>query len=566
MYHRILTLLALPSLCFASASGDAVATSVDLSNGVNPPAMRPEVSGRSGAVVAGHPLAAEAGLDVLRRGGNATDAAVTMAAMLTVLRPHMNGVGGDAFALFYSGSDQVVEALNASGRAGELATPEYYRERGHERVPGTGALAVTVPGVVAGWQDALQRHGSIRLAEALEPAIRVAREGFVVSDKLAQDLESASARLNPAGQKTYRPGGEALRAGDLLKSPELAETLQQLADQGPQHLYGGELGVVVTDFLEQSGSALRLEDFAAHQSEWTDPISTDFHGYRIHTSPPNSQGVVLLQMLAMAEQLPLSQRAPRSAQLLHDLVEIQKLAFADRDRWVADPDFSDTDAQARLLATLLDPEYLATRVAQISPQAAHQRSSGIAEPDGDTVYLMAVDADGNAVSWIQSVFGVFGSDLIVPDTGIVLQNRGAGFTLEDGHPNQIAPGKRPFHTLMAGLVTHPDGRFHMTIGTPGGSGQPQFILQTLIETLVHHQSPQQAVEAPRFRVGSGTQLYLDHRFSPQLRSALESRGHHLIPTPAWTPTFGSLQIIQQLPNQTLRTGSDLRRESAARAY
>lgn len=566
---RIAALAALflltPAILFADVPSDSVATSVEPVEATVGPAMRPEVSGSSGAVVAGHPLAAQAGLDVLRGGGSATDAAVTMAAMLTVLRPHMNGVGGDAFALFYSAEDQSVEVLNASGRAGELACPEYYRERGHERVPGVGALAVTVPGVVAGWADALERHGSLSLAEALEPAIRVAREGFVVSDKLAEDLRSASARLNPAGQAIYRPEGNPLTAGELLQSPDLANTLQGLAEQGPGLFYGGELGARVAEFLEQEDSALRLGDFAAHRSEWTTPVSVRFQGYQIHTTPPNSQGLVLLQMLAMADQLPLSEHEPQSAWLLHQLVEIQKLAFADRDRWIADPAISGPSVE-KLSTRLLDTEYLTERIREITPQAAQRRSSGIADFDGDTVYLMAVDADGNAVSWIQSVFGVFGADLIVPDTGIVLQNRGAGFTLEDGHPNQIAPGKRPFHTLMAALVTREDGALHMTIGTPGGSGQPQFILQTLIESLVHHRSPQQAVEAPRFRVGSGAQLYIDHRLPEPLRQHLESKGHHLIPTPAWTPAFGSLQIIQSHPSGTLRTGSDLRRESAARAY
>ena len=531
--------------------------------------IRPEVNGRTGAVVSEHPLATAAGYEVLRAGGNATDAVVTMAAVLSVVRPHMNGVGGDAFGLFYEPDSRAVTALNGSGRAAAGATPAFFRDQGMERMPGSGPLSVTVPGAVSAWAAALERYGTISLARALAPAIRIAEDGFVVTTTLEEDLAGAD-RLNEGGQAIYRPGGQPVRAGDVLRSPALAATLRRLAGEGPGALYGGVLGASLVDFLRQRGSPLALSDFAAHEASWTEPASIPFRGHRVHAMGPNSQGTVLLQMLGMAETLPLDERAPGSAALLHDLVELKKLAFADRDRWIADPDATDVP-----LDRLLDPAYLRERARLIGEDAAGRRDPGFggatagtegADDHGDTVFAMAVDSAGNAVSWIQSLFSSFGSRLVDPATGIVLQNRGAGFTLADGHPNQVAPGKRPFHTLMPALVTGPDGAFAMTLGTPGGHGQSQSLLQTLIPIVVHGWAPQRAVEAPRFRSEAGRELLVEARLPADVRAALAARGHELDVIPGWTATFGSVQVIQRLPSGALRTGADMRREASALAY
>jgi len=544
--------------------------------GTPEPDIRPEVGGMNGAVVSGHPLAAQAGYEVLRQGGNAVDAAVTMAAILAVVRPHMNSVGGDAFALFYDASTGEVTALNASGRSAALATPEFYAEQGLERMPGIGPLSVTVPGAVSAWSAALERYGTLSFSRALQPAIQAARDGFMVSRTLAEDLYNDAARLNEAGQAIYRPGDRPLESGELLRSPALAGTLEQLADQGPGALYGGPIGETLAAFLEAEGSPLRASDFAAHTPEWTTPISIPFQGRVVHTVPPNSQGLVLLQMLGMAEALPLDRRTPNSPELLHELVEIKKLAFADRDRWIADPAFGEVPVDR-----MLDLDYLRRRAGLIPARAAEEDPEpgfggelvalfmGEGEgptDDGDTVYLMAVDRWGNAVSWIQSLFSSFGSRLVEPTTGVVLQNRGSGFTLQEDHPNRVAPGKRPLHTLMATMVTGEDGSFEMTVGTPGGAGQPQFIAQTLVQALAFGLSPQHSIEAPRFRSGSGAQLAVEARIPAPVRGELERRGHALDVAQGWTANFGNMQMIHRLPSGMLRTGADMRREGAAMAY
>jgi gamma-glutamyltranspeptidase / glutathione hydrolase len=534
-----------------------------------PPAIRPEVSGLHGAVVAGHPLAAAAGYEVLRAGGNATDAAVTMAGVLAVVRPHMNGVGGDAFGLFYSEDARQVRALNASGRAARAATPAWFAERDVTSMPGSGALAVTVPGAVSAWEAALEAYGTITLAEALAPAIRLAEEGFVVTRTLAADLGGAL-RLNQAGRDIYAPGGERMREGDLLRSPALGAALRRISEEGSRALYGGEVGQALVRFLQSEGSPLASEDFAAHTPEWMEPASIPFMGRTVHATPPNSQGIVLLQMLGMLEARGIRAESPFDPAYLHVMAEARKLAFADRDRWVADPA---TDPAP--LGRLLSPAYLAERARLIGDEAAGSVEPGFgagetggepASGDGDTVYLLAVDADGNAVSWIQSLFAAFGSRLVDPATGIVLQNRGAGFTLEEGHPNRIAPGKRPFHTLMATMVTDADGRFEVAIGTPGGHGQSQTVAQGLMQMFAFGMSPQQAAEAPRFRGEGGRRMLIESRMPAPTLLGLADRGHSLSEVDGWTATFGGLQIIRREANGLLRTGADMRREAASMAY
>ncbi len=548
-----------------------VATSEQIAPELAGSDIRPEVGGLRGAVVSEHPLASQVGYEVLRAGGNAVDAAVSMAGVLAVVRPHMNSVGGDMFGLFYEADTGQVTALNASGAAGSVGTPSFFTDKGLTRVPGSGAGSVTVPGAVSGWAAALERYGSISLAEALEPAIQVAEEGFMVSATLAEDLHEASARLNPAGQAVYRPGGEPLQAGDLLRSPQLAASLRMLAEQGPQAMYGGELGQSIAAFIEAEGGHLRPQDFAAHEPQWLDPVSISFRGREVYTMPPNSQGIVALQMLTMADTLPLETLGSNSPELLHYLVEYSKLAFADRDRWVADMRMAEVP-----VPQLLDADYLQRRAATVTEMAALEVEAGFGDEifvaanakvdeGGDTVYLMVVDAEGNAVSWIQSLYGTFGSNLMDPATGIVLHNRGAGFSLVEGHPNQVAPGKRPMHTLMNLLVTNADG-FEMAVGTPGGGGQPQFVVQGVIQSLIFGMSPQQAVEAPRFRAGNGAELGLESRLPPATREALAARGHEVSVTEGWTADYGSLQMIQKLPNGILRPGADMRREAAAMAF
>lgn len=555
---------------FSEAGG--VQTAVVVPESLQRPDIRPESGGLKAAVVSEHPLATQIGYQILREGGNAADAAVAMAAVLAVVRPHMNGIGGDTFALYYDAEEKTVTALNASGRAGQLATPDFYTAQGLERMPFSGALSITVPGAVSAWEAMLERYGSRELAELLAPAIEIAEQGFMVTSTFAEDAAESAPDLNAAGQAIYFPDGQPLQEGDILVSADLAASLRLIAEQGAGVLYGGELGKRVAAFLESEGSPIRAADFASHKAEWTEPARMAFQGRNVYTVQPNSQGIVLLQMLAMIDTLPLDNRVNNSPELLHELVEITKLAFADRDRWIADMAMAEVP-----VSDLLDPDYLTQRAGSISATAALAYQSGLGEPvfndtgegpaeDGDTIFLTVVDEQGNAVSWIQSLFGSFGSKLVAPGTGIVLQNRGAGFTLEENHPNQVAPGKRPFHTLMATMLIDGDGEFELAIGTPGGSGQPQFISQTLLKTLVFGLSPQQAVESPRFRIGNGTGLSLESRLPEASISGLAALGHDVEIVSGWTANFGSVQVIQRLPNGVLRTGADMRREAASLAY
>lgn len=558
--------------CRTAPAGEAnlsVALGDTTSSSAPGPGIRPEVGGLHGAVVSSHPLASTVGLEVLREGGNAIDAVVTMAAVLAVVRPHMNGVGGDAFGLIFDAETRRISAFNGSGGAAAGAVPEFYRTQGLTRVPGSGPLSVTVPGAVAAWGSVLERHGTISFADALGPAISIAEEGFMVTRTLAEDIAGAD-QLNEGGQAIYYPNGRPAVAGDALRSPALAETLRTLAAEGPSALYGGDVGRSIAGFLEGLGSPLRLSDFAAHTTEWTDPISIEFQGRTVHTTRPNSQGIVLLQMLGMADGLDLDGYQPNSSELLHQLIEFKKLAFADRARWVADPATASVPMDG-----LLAPTYLRERRALVQDAASPGQSPGLGGPlagafategNGDTVFIIAVDRWGNAVSWIQSLFATFGSGLVDPQTGVVLQNRGSGFTLEEGHPNQVAPGKRPFHTLMATMVTDDQGDFEIAIGTPGGDVQPQAVAQVLIQLLPFDMSPQRAVEAPRFRSNSGLNLALEDRLPENVRSELEARGHAVELTSGWTAPFGGMQVIQRLPSGVLRTGADMRREATALAY
>lgn len=537
-----------------------------------PVTNRPDVRGTHGAVSSDHPLATQAGMSVLQAGGNAVDAAVAMAAVLAVVRPHMNGVGGDAFVMMYEGASGTVTALNGSGRAGALATPAFFRDKGLDEVPSTGAMSVSVPGAVAAWVDIHARYGSLPFAQLLAPAIGYARDGFPVSWRLADDIRTQGGSLNEAGKAQYMPGGEVPAVGSLLKNPALAATLERIARQGKAGFYQGPVAERLAAFLESEGGYLRAPDLAAHTSTWFEPLRVEYAGLEMLALPPSTQGVTQLQMFEMAKAFPLKEMGHNTSRYLHTLVEVKKLAFADRDRWVGDPDKADVP-----VARLLDPAYLAQRATLVDP--AHAAASvepgfgaegasevGDRDDHGDTVYLTVVDQWGNGVSWIQSLFAGFGSGLFEPETGVMLQNRGSLFTLEDGHPNQVAPGKRPFHTLspMLGLQ---DGKLAFTLGTPGGDSQPQSLLQIVNNLLFFDMTPQQAIEAPRFRSNSGLNLQLEDRVPASVQAELAALGHNIRIVHDWTATFGGAQMIRIEPRfGTLTVGSDPRREAYGLAY
>ena len=535
---------------------------------------RPDVRGQIGAVSAGHPLAAQAGLRVLQDGGNATDAIIAMAGVLAVVRPHMNGIGGDAFGIFYNGETGEVTALNASGRSGALATPEFFAVAELDRIPSIGPLSVSVPGAVAGWIDAHDRYGSMNFAELLSTGIDYARNGFAVSSRLAQDFEEQGQNLNDAGRDLYLPNSNPPKVGSLLRNPQLANSLEIVADQGKEGFYNGSIAQKLSAFITEQGGYLRQGDFASHTSTWVTPLRGDYLNHEFVVMPPNTQGVTQLALFEMAKSHDLASMTQNSADYLHTLVELKKLAFADRDRWVADPNSANVPVDQ-----LLDADYLKNRAQLINMSVAaesaepgfgdeiHAEPNGNRSDAGDTVFITAVDQWGNAVSWIQSNFAGFGSGLLDEATGILLHNRGALFTLETGHPNQVAPDKRPYHTLSPTMALYPSGEFAFTLGTPGGDSQTQTILQITHNMLVFGMTPQQAIEAPRFRSLGGLRLAIEDRVSEEALLDLRQRGHLLNLVEGWTATFGGAHMIHHDPETgVLTAAADPRREAYAIAY
>jgi gamma-glutamyltranspeptidase/glutathione hydrolase len=564
--------LATLGACSAPESADDGTDSVVTT--VYAPQNRPDVRGTIGAVSAGHPLAAQAGLAVLHDGGTATDAIIAMAGVLAVTRPHMNGVGGDAFGIFYEGATGEVSALNASGRSGALATPEFFAAAGVDAVPQSGALSVSVPGAVAGWVDAHERFGTKPFAELLQPAIHFARDGFAVSTRLSMDFADQGGNLNDFGRALYLPNdGAPPEVGSLLRNPELAASLETIARRGKAGYYTGDIGRKLAAFVEAQGGHLRAADFAAHTSTWVEPLRASYLDRTFVVMPPNTQGPAQLALMEMAKAYDMAGMGHNSAPYLHTLIELKKLAFADRDRWVADPDKADVP-----VARLLDPDYLRERAALVDPARAaenvapgfgddHDGTDEEMDDRGDTVYLTAVDQWGNAVSWIQSNFAGFGSGLLEPETGILLHNRGALYTLEDGHPNQVAPEKRPYHTLSPMMALHDDGSFAFTLGTPGGDSQPQSLIQIAHNLLLFGMTPQEAIEAPRFRSMSGVGVSLEDRVTPETARGLMALGHNLRLIAGWTATFGGAQMIVYDPEHgVLTVASDPRREAYGLAY
>ena len=563
------------------ALGCAPETAADAEEAFTPqttvyaPQNRPDVRGTHGAVSADHPLAAQAGLRVLQNGGNATDAIIAMAGVLAVVRPHMNGIGGDAFGIFYDGETGEVSALNASGRSGAMATPEFFEAAGETRIPQSGALSVSVPGAVAGWVDAHERYGSVDFAALLEPAIDYARNGFPVTTRLALDFAEQGDDLNEPGHALYLPGGEPPPVGALLRNPPLASSLERVARSGKAGFYRGDIAERLAAFVEAEGGHLRASDFAAHTSTWVEPLRGEYLGHTFLVMPPNTQGPAQLALMEMSKAHDVASMGHNSAPYLHTLIELKKLAFADRDRWIADPEHADVP-----LDRLLDPEYLRARAALVDPErAAESVEPGFGADElstqddedqndaGDTVYLTAVDRWGNAVSWIQSNYAGFGSGLLEPETGILLHNRGALYTLEEGHPNQVAPGKRPYHTLTPMMALGSDGGFAFTLGTPGGDSQTQSLLQIVNNMLVFGMTPQEAVEAPRFRSSGGLSVAIEDRVPADALTALAALGHDLRLVQGWTATFGGAQMIVFDPDTgTLTAAADPRREAYALAY
>ena len=488
------------------------------------PTIRSPLMARN-VVATSQALASQAGLRMLLKGGNAVDAAIAAAAALTIVEPVSNGLGSDNFAILWDG--QQLHGLNASGVAPAAWNPAYFRRKHGEAMPMRGWDTVTTPGAVAGWVALSQRFGKLPFADLFEPAIELAERGHgvgrIVADKWAR--QAPLLKDQPGFAATFLPRGRAPEPGERFVFSEAGATLRRIALTKGEAYYRGEIAEALVAHSSANGGSMTLSDLADFRPEWVTPIRKDFAGHTVHEIPPNGQGIAALMALGMLDKLDLGRLPVDSAESQHLQIEAMKLAFADTYRWVADARFM-TEVSA---ADLLSDGYLAERAKLIDSKRATDFAHGT-PPSGGTIYLSAADESGMMVSLIQSNYMGFGSGIVVPGTGVSLQNRGYGFTLDDKHPNVVAGGKRPFHTIIPGFLTREvDGqtRPQMSFGVMGGNMQPQGHLQTLVRMLTHRQQPQAACDAPRWKVGSGLAVDFESTMAPELVADLQRLGHKI---------------------------------------
>jgi len=513
-----------------------------------------------------HHLASMAAARILIEGGNAVDAAIAANAVLTVVYPHNCSLGGDAFWLIYHSSTGKLRGLNGSGRSPYSATREFFKDQGMSQIPLRGILPVTVPGVVDSWCTMLEEYGSRELREVLRPAIHYAREGFPVGEKLSRWIKYAAPVLSacPTSKKIFLRGGRASELGEILVQRDLARTLDKLAKGGREVFYEGDISESIVKFCRQNGGLLSEQDFTDHKSDWIEPIGASYRGYGVYEFPPNSQGVAALLGLNIVEGFDLAPLGHLSAQSIHLMVEAKKLAFADRDRYVSDPERSDIPVEE-----LISKSYGRKRRRKIDLCKAMGRPSPGNPFGGDTVYLATLDKDGNAVSLIQSIYFDFGCGMVAGDTGILLQNRGAYFSLSDDHVNRLEPHKRTLHTLAPAMMFEND-ELRMVFGTMGGDGQPQTHLQLVTNIVDFGMNIQEAIEAPRWlhgrvEIGELEQvLNLEEGIRPAVVRELRRKGHRVRVLERWNEKFGHAQAIFIHPSsKVLMGGADPRGDGVA---
>jgi gamma-glutamyltranspeptidase/glutathione hydrolase len=516
-----------------------------------------------GMVASSQYLATQAGVSILQQGGNAIDAAIATAAALNVVEPMMTGLGGDLFALVYIKEKGELKALNASGRAPYAASLEKVKSLGFQKVPETGIHAVTVPGTLDGWCTLLESCGTMKLEQVLSPAIVLAEKGFPVTETIAYWWQVSQPKLekDTAAAQTYLPGGHVPESGEIFMQPDLAGTFRKIAREGRDVFYRGEIAEAIAACSENHGGLIAIEDLKDHKSEWVTPISTGYRGYEVYECPPNGQGLVTLLALNLLEGYGLDTFEHNSPGYLHLLTEALKLAFADGAGYIADPAFVNIPLQQ-----LLSKKYAESRKSLIDESRASEKvTAGILGKDGDTVYLAAMDKDGNSISLINSLYQAFGSGIVVDGTGICLQNRGALFSLEKGHPNAIAPHKRPYHTIIPAMVFRED-RLFLTFGVMGGFMQPQGQLQALLNIIDFGMDVQAALDAPRFRyIQDSNECAFEPGIPDSVLKALAKKGHSVVRLDdPYSQQFGGGQIIMVHPgNGALVGGSDPRKDGCA---
>lgn len=497
-------------------------------------ATRSEVISTQGMVAASHPLAAQVGIDILKMGGTAVDAAIAVNAALGLMEPTSNGIGGDLFAIVWDNNEKKMYGLNASGPAPLALTLEHLKKKGLERVPYYGPLPWTVPGCVAGWFELHKKFGKLPMKKILEPTINYAENGFPLSELIAYYWKRSVLRFKEYEnfQKLYAPNGKILKKGDIFRNPELANTLRLLAQKGRDAYYKGEIAKAIVKYSKRVGGFFQYKDFANFKAEWVTPLGVNYRGYDVWELPPNGQGIAALQMLNMLKSFDLKSMGHNSSQYLHTLIEIKKVVYEDRSRFYADPKFSKLP-----IKTLLSDEYARKRLEYFDPHKANKKIpyGDLELEHGDTIYLTVVDKDRNAISLIQSNYAGFGSGMVPDGLGFCIQDRGALFSLDPAHPNVIKPGKRPFHTIIPAFVTR-DNQPVFTFGVMGGAMQPQGHVQVLLNIIDFGMNIQEAGDAARFRhsgssqpdygkMTDGGEVHLESGIASQVIRELMEKGH-----------------------------------------
>ena len=519
---------------------------------------RPTVRAANGLVASGHHLATSAGLAALREGGSAADAAAAAAAVCAVVMPHRTSVGGDMFALTYNAESREIAVYNGSGAAPHRLDPDAFAGG----FPAQGAAVATVPGLLAGIADLVADQGHLGLDRALAPAIAYAESGFPVSDVLADAIVQEGGRLthDDEASQLFGPRGRWARAGEMLQQPDLALTLRAVARDGADAFYRGDLGERFATAIASTGGVIDRADLSAHRTDRPEPLSIEYRGLRVFGQPPVSQGHILLEELAIVDEVDIRALEWGSADLIHLMVETKKLAFADRDAHAGDPARVEFDARR-----LLDAGFVASRRLALGAKASDRSEAGSLMTPAHTTYLAVVDRDGNAVSLIESVFSAFGAATVVPGTGILLNNRLTGFSLDPGSPNAVAPGKRPVHTLNT-VIALEGSMPRFVFGTPGRHAQVQTNFQLAVGLIDFGMDVQQAIEEPRWFHEAGRTLKMERRYPEAVRRAVAAKGHEVAVLGEWAEVTGGAQAIAIEPNGSFAGGADPRREGQAAGY
>ena len=497
-----------------------------------PFASRSEVIGANGMVATSHPLATQIGLDILKSGGNAVDAAIAANAALGLMEPTGNGVGGDLFAIVWDAKTKKLYGLNASGPAPQSLSIEYFKENNLEKIPAYGPLPVSVPGAVDGWIKLHEKFGNKEFSSLFESTIAYAKDGFPVSELIAYYLDRSATRFSgyPNFKDIWMKNGSTPKKGEIFKNPELARTLQEIGNSKRESFYEGQIATTMADFIQEQGGFLTFEDLKNYQAEWVEPVSSNYRGYDVWELPPNGQGIAALQILNLLEHFDISAMGLFSSEYIHHFVEAKKLAFADRAKYYADPAFNNIDIQ-----TLISKEYAKERLSLIDSNKAALTDEAGRLKHGDTIYLTTADKDGNMVSLIQSNYRGMGSGMVPPGLGFMLQDRGELFSLDPTHANALEGGKRPFHTIIPAFITK-DGEPFVSFGVMGGATQPQAHAQIVINLIDFGMNLQEAGDAPRIvHSGSsqptdevmldGGSISLEKGFGEAIEKQLKGLGH-----------------------------------------